>query len=436
MQARRMLTARLLHRWGFGPRPGQFANALEVEPESTAADLVLSTGPINAVIDERRTPMPVFERVNKFTAPDRQKAILRRAEQQHEMTVWWLDRMVTTQQPLLERMTWFWHGHWATSINKVQDPRLMLVQNDTLRVTALSGFQQQTQRMLRDPAMLVWLDGTGNRKGQPNENLGRELLELFTMGVGNYLELDVREAARALTGWNIDLDTVTSTFNPARFDDGTKTVFNTTRNFDVDSLVDHVLQQPATARFLVQRMWLRHMSDTAPTSAEIRDLVGTMGSTLNMQVLATAMVTKAATDTREMPLAVSPVPWLVAVLRSLDLRIGRFDVQEQKRVIRHLYSMGQVPFVPPSVAGWPSGASWFTSTAAQSRLELSQRLLRRAKINSLVKAGPAARPSALADHLGVPAWSPRTAAVLSAKQNSLTDAYILAINSPEYLVGV
>ena len=190
MQEQRLLTARVLHRWSFGPRPGQYANTLTTGA-AAAAQLILSTNPVNAELDVARTPVPVFERVNKFTATDRQAAILRRSEQQHQMTVWWLDRMVTTQQPLVERMVWFWHGHWATSINKVQDPRLMLKQNDTFRATALGDFIAQTKLLLRDPAMLVWLDGTGNRKGHPNENLGRELLELFTMGVGNYLELDV-----------------------------------------------------------------------------------------------------------------------------------------------------------------------------------------------------------------------------------------------------
>lgn len=439
MQEQRLLTARILHRWSFGPRPGQYTAALNVGASGAASDLILSTNDSNADVDRTRTPMPVFERVNKFTAADRQAAIRRRSEQQHQMTIWWLDRMVTTQQPLVERMTWFWHGHWATSINKVQDPRLMLRQNETLRATALGDFNVQTRAMLRDPAMLVWLDGTGNRKGHPNENLGRELLELFTMGVGNYLEQDVREAARALTGWQIDLDSVTSSFNPARFDSSDKTVFNTKGDFDVDSLTDHVLAQPATARFLAQRLWLRHVSETPPSEAELGRLVATISSSYgsyNLQVLVAAMVNETAVDTADRPLAKAPLPWLVGVLRSLNLTVGDWDLLDQKRVIRYLYAMGQVPFVPPSVAGWPSGAAWFTSTAAQARLELSQHLMRHAKLGWLSDVKPAARPAALADHLGVPAWTSRTTNVLSAKANSAADTYILAINAPEYLAGV
>lgn len=436
MHEQRLLTARVMHRWSFGPRPGQYRDAVNLGAAGTAADLILSTNPSNAESDSARTPMPVFERVDKFTAVDKQAAILRRSEQQHEMTVWWLDRMATTRQPLVERMTWFWHGHWATSINKVQDPRLMLKQNETLRTTALGDFHAQTRALLRDPAMLVWLDGTGNRKGHPNENLGRELLELFTMGVGNYLEFDVREAARALTGWQIDLDAVTSSFNPDRFDNSVKTVFNTSRGFDADTLTDHVLAQPATAQFLVKRMWLRHISETPPTADVVSSLVDSMGGMLNVQLLVAAMVTRTASDPTPLPVAKAPVPWLVGVLRSLDLTVGDWDVAEQKRVIRHLYAMGQVPFVPPSVAGWPSGSAWFTSTAAQSRLELSQRLIRHAKLRWLTNVKPVSRPEALADHLGVPQWTPRTSRVLSAKANSAADAYVLAINAPEYLAEV
>ena len=436
MQDQRLLTSRLLHRWSFGPRPGEYLDAVKIGAPGAAAELILSTNSTNADHDAATTPPPYFERVNKFTAADKTAAILRRSEQQRLMTVWWLDRMVTTRQPLVERMTWFWHGHWATSINKVQDPRLMLRQNDTLRTTALDDFHVQSRAMLRDPAMLVWLDGTGNRKGHPNENLGREFLELFTMGVGNYLEQDVREAARALTGWTLDLGLVTSEFDPALFDNSMKTVFGTTRDFDVDSLVDHVLSQPTTATFLTKRMWLRHMSELEPTDAELRTLTNALTGSLNMQMLAAAFVNQMATDLAPRPLAKSPVPWLVGVLRALELRVGSFDEAEQKRVIRQLYAMGQVPFVPPSVAGWPLGSSWFTSTSAQARLNLSLRLMRHAKLEWLTKTKPVHRPQVLADHLGVPEWSPRTTAVLSAKQNSAADAFVLAINAPDYLVGV
>ena len=436
MQEQRLLTARVLHRWSFGPRPGEYEAALNIGSAGAAANLLLSTNDANASRDAATTPAPVFERVNKFTAPNRAEAIRRRSQQQRLMTVWWLDRMITTQQPILERMTWFWHGHWATSINKVQDPRLMLKQNETLRTTALGDFHVQSREMLRDPAMLIWLDGTGNRKGNPNENLGREFLELFAMGVGNYSETDVREAARALTGWRLDLDSVQSLFEPKWFDDSNKTVLNKTTNFDVDGLVNHVLAHPATPQFLVKRMWLRHMGEQPPSNADLQELVRSMSGTLSMQTLVAAMVNRTALDPAPRSLATSPVPWLIAVMRSLGLTMSDMSDDEQKRVIRQLAAMGQVPFVPPSVAGWPSGSTWFTSTSAQARLNLSLRLVPASRVRWLARVKPAARPEALANHLGVPEWSRTTTAVLSGKQISARDAYVLAINSPDYLVGV
>ena len=120
------------------------------------------------------------------------------------LTLWWLDRMVRAEQPLVERLTFTWHGHWATSIQKVRSPAMMLRQNETLRSLGRGDFRELARAMVRDPALLVWLDGQKNKKGKPNENLARELMELFTLGVGHYSETDVREAARALTGWRVD----------------------------------------------------------------------------------------------------------------------------------------------------------------------------------------------------------------------------------------
>ena len=137
---------------------------------------------------------------------------------------WWIYRMLHTQRPLEEKMTLFWHNHFATANYKVENPAWMWQQNQTFRAHALGNFRQMLQAVTRDPAMLVWLDGVDNRKGHPNENYGRELQELFTMGVGSgYTEKDVQEAARAFTGWQVDRDTNSAVFRPERHDDGVKT---------------------------------------------------------------------------------------------------------------------------------------------------------------------------------------------------------------------
>ena len=164
---------------------------------------------------------------------------------------WWMYRMLHTQRPLEEKMTLFWHGHFATANYKVDNPRWMWQQNQTFRTHALGNFRQMLLAVTRDPAMLVWLDGVDNRKGHPNENYGRELQELFTMGVGSgYTEKDVQEAARAFTGWGVDRDANSAVFSPDRHDDGVKTYLGETGNFTGDDVIDIIVRQPATARFL------------------------------------------------------------------------------------------------------------------------------------------------------------------------------------------
>ena len=141
-------------------------------------------------------------------------------QQRTQLVGWWLDRMAAADRPFPERMTWFWHGHFATSVQKVKFANLMAIQNASQRRLGTGDFRALAQAMAVDPAMLLWLDGGGNRVGKPNENLAREFMELFTLGVGNYTEEDVRSAARALTGWTVNVASSSATFVPKRHDPG------------------------------------------------------------------------------------------------------------------------------------------------------------------------------------------------------------------------
>src|SRR5207248_3373592 len=172
--------------------------------------------------------------------------------------------------PLREKMTLFWHNHFATSLAKVQDPTLMFRQNCLLREHALGRFGPFLQAISRDGAMLVWLDSNSNVKGKPNENYAREVMELFSLGVGNYTEKDIREAARAFTGWHTD--GVGFRFNPALHDDGPKTVLGKTGDWDGTDVVRIILEQPACARFLVGKLYAFLVSETAPPAALLEPL--------------------------------------------------------------------------------------------------------------------------------------------------------------------
>src|SRR5262249_30464232 len=158
---------------------------------------------------------------------------------------------------LLERVTWFWHGHFATSVQKVRSARLMLQQNQTERQHALGDFSVLAKAMVVDPAILVWLDGQKNTAKAANENLARELMELFTLGINQYTEQDVRESARALTGWKVNRDGMTATLAPKQHDAKDKTVLGHTGPLDALSLVDILVAAPPSSRFIAQRLWYR-----------------------------------------------------------------------------------------------------------------------------------------------------------------------------------
>ena len=175
-----------------------------------------------------------------------------RAKARASAQLWWLDRMLRTKRPLSEKMTLFWHGHFATSVQKVPAPA-MVAQIDLFRQLGLGRFPALLSAVTRDPAMLIWLDNRANAKAHPNENYAREVMELFALGLGNYTEDDVKEAARAFTGWTIDKDQ-RAAFVPARHDDGIKTVLGKSGRLDADDVVAIVVSQPVHQRFIARKL--------------------------------------------------------------------------------------------------------------------------------------------------------------------------------------
>ena len=194
---------------------------------------------------ESRRLQPV---VNTFFYGLRANAI-----ETQRLATWWGERMLTTRRPLEEKLTLFWHGHFATGAGKVRDARMMHRQNEMLRANAAGNFRDLLVGILTDPAMLVYLDNGENRKDHPNENFGRELLELFTMGVGNYTERDIREASRAFTGWTND--GVEFRFDADNHDFGEKTFLGRTGAFDGEDIIDIILETPVTAEFIAGKLY-------------------------------------------------------------------------------------------------------------------------------------------------------------------------------------
>jgi Protein of unknown function (DUF1800) len=298
---------------------------------------------------------------------------------------WWLQRMARTPHPLRERMTLLWHDHFATSIAKVRQPALMKRQNVLLRRHALGRFRLFLLDVCRDPAMLIWLDGNTNVRGRPNENFARELLELFTLGVGNYTERDVREAARAFTGWNITAGAPEAGGREARppefvfrgylHDGGPKTILGLTGNWGGADVVRIVLDQPAAARFLVRKVY-RHFvgEDVAPPERLLEPLAERFRTTdydlaaLMRTVLGSRHFFSEYAFRQRVR---SPVEHLVGLLRSLggDLSSAGPDVPSA------LEGLGQRLFAPPNVRGWEGGRAWLNTATLLARHNLSWRLL-------------------------------------------------------------
>jgi uncharacterized protein (DUF1800 family) len=207
-----------------------------------------------------------FERPGKANLTEDEKKALQKERNEHaqELRGWWLEEMRITPSPLTEKMTLFWHNHFVSGLDKVGVPQLMYQQNVLLRKQAVGNFGQLLHAIARDPAMMRYLDTVNNRKGQPNENFAREVMELFTLGEGHYSEQDIREAARAFTGWSLDKD-FQFVYRPNLHDNGDKTIFGQQGNFDGDDVLDMLLRKPQTARFVTLKLWKYLVSPPGPS---------------------------------------------------------------------------------------------------------------------------------------------------------------------------
>ena len=276
---------------------------------------------------------------------------------------WWAERMLDTHRPLEEKMALFWHGHFATAQNKVRDYRKMLLQIDTFERHATGNFGELVVAVAQDPGMLYYLDAGVNVKGAANENFAREVMELFTMGVGNYTERDVREAARAFTGWNFDnLDFVVHT---ALHDDEPKTFLGRTGNFDGVDVLDIILEQPVTADYIASKIYRFFVrEDPSPAlqaelGAVLRDNDYELKPLLRTIFLSRDFYSEASYGAH----IKGPVEHVVTMLKQL----GAPDVPGVPDFNSATISLGQHLLNPPSVAGWAQGRSWITPALLQKR---------------------------------------------------------------------
>ncbi len=284
---------------------------------------------------------------------------------------WWANRMLTTQRPLEEKLALFWHGHFATSDTKLRDYRKSLKQLALFHQHGSGSFRDLLIGVAKDPAMLVYLDAGENIKGSPNENFGREILELFTMGVGNYTETDIREAARAFTGWTND--GLRFVVKPELHDDGHKTFLGRSGNFDGVEIIDIILEQPVTARFIAAKLYRYFVHDdpSAELIAELGKRFQEGGYDIG-DLLRTIFVSRDFYSPPAYATQIkSPVHLVVSTYRKLGLREIP-GVPDFNTITR---SLGQELFHPPNVAGWEGGRSWVTPALLLERGNFAREVL-------------------------------------------------------------
>lgn len=411
------MVSHLLRRVTFGPTAAE-VDAAERAGIPATLSKVLAPAPLPAQPDIGADPMGALAK--GASKEERQKARQAVRPQLAEATWWWLTRMAGGGAA--EKLTFFWHGHWATSAQKVRSAQLMLGQQQTFRRYGQSDTSPLVRAMLRDPALILWLDGQRNTRKAPNENLARELMELFTLGVGHYTEDDVKAGARVLTGWSVERSSGTAQLSPKRHDQTAATLLGASIS-DVDEYADALVRHPAHIPFIAGRLWRRYGSTDLPAPAVPgRDVTATLR----------ALVTDPAFAGTTGTLVKQPVEWMVGAIRQLGIDLAKVPPKQRNGVLGGLRALGQVPFRPPSVGGWPSGAAWLTTSSAQARLKAGQSLaaLAPAAVDSLGKGD---RLDVLARMLVVDAWTDRTRAALSGVKEPQR-LLALALATPEYTV--
>ena len=301
-------------------------------------------------------------------------------------TALWHIRLAHSERPLLEKMTYFWHNHFATSMTKVSQPEFMAIQNQTLRNNALGLFPNLLQAITNDPAMMVYLDNRLNVKGAPNENYAREVMELFTMGESSgYSESDVIEAARALTGWTVNRGKNRATaallehdpnslirFRRSKHDSAQKTLLGVSGNLNAESVAAILSSQTETADFLGTRLWewFALKNPEPQLIAKTTDAYFKSNGSIK-EMVRTILTSKEMYSERAYRLRIkSPVEYVLGSIRNIS------GITNGKAEMSDTLSMGQQLFFPPSVAGWPGGTDWINSNTILTRTNFANELTR------------------------------------------------------------
>lgn len=428
-----MTAARVLRRSGFGTTGSTVDAAVNDGDLSATIAAILDT----RFADDpgaRSTPIPEFRSAlppKDVSDTEAEKIRKTRQQQTKELTYWWPRRMVAIEQPIIEKLTFVWHNHFATAASPVRSPQLMAIQNERIRERCLGDFKSLAYSMLTDGAMLRWLNGNSNTAEAPNENLSREFLELFTLGHGNaYSETDIREGARALTGWVVSRDG-SVTFANDRHDSEKKTVLGVTGNLDAAAFCDIALEQPGSARYIATRLWQQLAANTPPTPQTLERLVEAYGPERDLKTLTAAILGDPAVLDGQATRINGPIDWFIGLLRAL--RVSLEDQKTNGDVARRLKALGQLPFHPPNVGGWPNGQAWLSTAPVFLRISAATMAATNGDISLVADSPVDERIDAVGYLLGVGQWSGQTAKVLGRHRRDPVALVAAAANTPEYV---
>jgi uncharacterized protein (DUF1800 family) len=377
-----------LTRTGFAPSSSEVAT-FEHLTRQQAVDKVLAQ---SQSVTQAISPPPIwsdqplvsFKQFKDKSEEEKKAHREMEIRQGFDLRGWWLREMLTTPSPLTERMTLFWHNHFVSSQQKVKYSQLMYRQNVLLRQQALGNFGTLLHAMSKDPAMLIYLDNANNRKGAPNENFAREVMELFTLGEGHYSEQDIKETARAYTGWSIEPDTGEYKWRPFIHDEGVKTVLGQSGNFSGDDVLDILLAQPACAEFIVTKLWHEFISPN-PDPVEVKHIARRFrDSHYEIKVaLHELFLSPAFWDEKNRgTLVKSPVELIVGALKQFD-----FTYDDPLPFTFAVAQLGQNLFSPPNVKGWPGGDAWINSSTLLARKAVLERLFRATETSTQKDSG-------------------------------------------------
>jgi len=381
----------LLNRAGFGGRPSEIEAGVALGQAALVEKLVAGRVEVEPFFYERiDAPDP---RMMKALSPEDRTARMREIREKDrrqllDYTTWWYDRMTSGEDPLRERMVLFWHGFFTSSFEEVKRSWLLIQQNQLVRSAALGSYADLLRAMAKDPAMLTYLDNQVNKKGSPNENLARELMELFSLGAGNYTEQDVKEAARALTGRGVSREGAYE-FHKRLHDDGEKTVLGVTDRLDGEDLVKILLAQEACPRWVARKLLL-YFEGVEPSPERLADYAAFLRANeyriqpfLRRLFLDPAFYRDEVVGVRVQ----SPVDYMVGFTRRLGVQVPTSVLGSGATLL------GQRLFWPPSVKGWDEGEPWITTASIMQRGNLAGFMLGLVKVEDVLSEAETREPA-------------------------------------------